>query len=176
MNIYIVKNGQQTGPFAIEQIRDAIASGSVSPSDLAWHDGLPNWIPLSSIPEMQLAVPPPVPAPRPVPAAAPVPQNILQDPQPAQPSAQHTVTANQVTLPQPDKSRITAGLLGILLGTLGIHKFYLGYNSQGVIQLIVGILTCGCFGIIGSIEGIIYLTKSDESFQDTYVRNKKTWF
>jgi len=59
----MVKNGQQTGPFTIEQIRAAIASGSVKPDNLAWHDGLPNWTPLSSISEIQGAAPPPVPIP-----------------------------------------------------------------------------------------------------------------
>jgi hypothetical protein len=49
-----------------------------------------------------------------------------------------------------------------------------------VVSLVVGIPTCGLgfgiFGIIGLIEGIIYLTKSDEQFLNTYVRNKRGWF
>lgn len=75
-----------------------------------------------------------------------------------------------------DKSKIVAGILGILLGGLGIHKFYLGYTQEGVIQLILGVVTCGAVGIIGFIEGIIYLTKSDEQFYNEYVVNKKGWF
>ncbi|MGB6084102.1 TM2 domain-containing protein [Moheibacter sp.] len=81
--------------------------------------------------------------------------------------------------PQPEKTsdkKLIAGLLGILLGGLGVHKFYLGYTQTGIIQLIVGVLTCGIGGIIGLIEGIIYLTKSDEEFEETYVRNQKQWF
>lgn len=78
------------------------------------------------------------------------------------------------------KDKIAAGLLGIFLGALGIHKFYLGYTKEGVIMLLVTLLTCGFGGaimeIIGLIEGILYLTKSDEEFQDTYVVNQKTWF
>lgn len=77
--------------------------------------------------------------------------------------------------PKSDK-KITAGVLGILLGGLGIHKFYLGYTKTGIIQLIIGILTCGAGGIIGLIEGILYLTKSDEEFEETYVKNQKEWF
>ena len=74
------------------------------------------------------------------------------------------------------KSKVVAGLLGIFLGGLGIHKFYLGYTKEGVIQLIVSVVTCGVGSLIGLIEGIIYLTKSDEEFVATYVTGKKGWF
>lgn len=73
------------------------------------------------------------------------------------------------------EKKIPAAILGILLGGLGIHKFYLGYTKEGVIQLILGLL-CGIGAIIGLIEGIIYLTKSDEEFVNTYITNKKAWF
>lgn len=72
--------------------------------------------------------------------------------------------------------KIAAGICGILLGALGVHKFILGYTKEGIIQLIIGVVTCGFGGIIGLIEGIIYLTKSDEEFVRTYVQNKKGWF
>lgn len=76
--------------------------------------------------------------------------------------------------------KIPAGILGILLGALGIHKFILGYTKQGVIMLLISLLTFG-FGasimaIIGLVEGIIYLTKSDEDFVSTYVTGNKGWF
>lgn len=78
------------------------------------------------------------------------------------------------------KNKIAAGLLAIFLGFFGIHKFYLGYNNQGIIMLLITILTCGIggffMGIIGIIEGIIYLTKTDEEFDREYVQNKKFWF
>ena len=80
--------------------------------------------------------------------------------------------------------RIVAGVLAIILGPLGVHKFILGYTREGIILLIitiiVGIITCGfatwVTGIIGLIEGIIYLTKSDEEFIQMYQVNKKPWF
>ncbi|HEY5885734.1 MAG TPA: TM2 domain-containing protein [Pyrinomonadaceae bacterium] len=72
--------------------------------------------------------------------------------------------------------KIVAGICGILVGALGVHKFVLGYTTEGIIQLVLGIITCGAAGIIGIIEGIIYLTKSDEEFVRTYVQNKKGWF
>jgi TM2 domain-containing membrane protein YozV len=76
--------------------------------------------------------------------------------------------------------KIAAGVCGILLGALGIHKFILGYTKEGVIMLLVSILTAGILapvmGIIGLIEGILYLTKSDEEFVRIYVTGKKGWF
>ncbi len=77
--------------------------------------------------------------------------------------------------PARSEKRVAAGVLAILLGGLGIHKFYLGYAKEGIIQLILGLL-CGVGSIIGLIEGIIYLTKSDEEFVATYVTGKKGWF
>ena len=82
------------------------------------------------------------------------------------------------------KEKMVAGLLGIFLGSLGIHKFYLGYTTEAIIMLAVTIvggfislgLVSGVMGIIGLIEGIIYLTKSDEEFQQMYVYNHKGWF
>ncbi len=66
---------------------------------------------------------------------------------------------------QADKSKIAAGLLGIFLGSLGIHRFYLGYNNIAVAQLILGLLgfvTCGITAIVsgiwGLVDGIMILT------------------
>ena len=72
---------------------------------------------------------------------------------------------------------VMAGVLGILLGVFGIHKFVLGYTSEGIILLIISLVTCGIAGsIMGLIEGIVYLTKSDEEFVYMYQTNKKAWF
>ncbi len=75
-----------------------------------------------------------------------------------------------------ESKKMTAGLLGLFLGSLGVHKFYLGYTSAGIIQIVVTIFTCGFGGWIGIIEGIIYLTKTDKDFIDTYQRGEKQWF
>jgi len=74
------------------------------------------------------------------------------------------------------EKKIVAGIFGILLGGLAIHKFYLGYTKEGIIQIVITLCTCGMGGLIGFIEGIIYLTKSDEDFVKTYVEGKKGWF
>ncbi|MBK5213152.1 MAG: TM2 domain-containing protein [Flavobacteriaceae bacterium] len=82
---------------------------------------------------------------------------------------------NQATNTQENK-KVLAGILGIVLGCFGVHKFILGYTQEGIIQIVITIVTCGIGSIIGLIEGIIYLTKSDEEFYQTYQVGKKGWF
>lgn len=79
------------------------------------------------------------------------------------------------TIPGADK-KISAGVLGILLGGLGIHRFMLGDTSGGIWRIVITVVTCGAGGIIGLIEGIIYLTKTDEEFVATYIDGDKNWF
>ncbi len=84
------------------------------------------------------------------------------------------------------KEKVAAGLLAIFLGSLGIHKFYLGGKQQktsGIIMLVISIAgSCLFFigpvvmGIIAFIEGIIYLTKDDADFDATYGHGDKAWF
>ncbi len=87
-----------------------------------------------------------------------------------------------------ENKKILAGILAIVLGSLGIHKFILGYQKEGIILLVATVigyvLMCvgiGFFfvmatGLVGLIEGIIYLTKTDEEFYNTYQVGKKPWF
>ena len=88
------------------------------------------------------------------------------------------------------EKKLAAGLCAILLGSFGVHKFILGYQTEGFILLgvtlaawVITFITCG-FGfflifipsIVGIVEGIMYLTKSDEEFVNTYITHKKPWF
>ena len=76
--------------------------------------------------------------------------------------------------------KVPAALLAFFLGGLGIHKFYLGYSTSGIIMLLVTLLTCGLAApiicIIALVEGIIYLTKTNEQFYEEYILKKKEWF
>lgn len=96
-----------------------------------------------------------------------------------QPAVQTPPPAGPPTgqIPGADK-KLIAGILGVsgfIWGGFGVHKFILGYTKEGIIQLLLT-LCCGIGSIIGIIEGIIYLTKSDEEFVETYINNKKGWF
>lgn len=75
-----------------------------------------------------------------------------------------------------ENKKILAGILAIVFGGFGVHKFILGYTKEGIIQIVATFLTCGAASIVGFIEGIIYLTKSDEEFYNTYQVGKKPWF
>ena len=125
--------------------------------------------------------------------AASVPPSAYQATQTGTPSipasSNHTVK----------KSKIVAGLTGIFLGGFGVHKFYLGYASQGAILLavtlglslpvtmvvhasriipliqLVGILKYIPV-LVGIVEGVIYLTRSDEDFQRIYATGQRGWF
>lgn len=95
---------------------------------------------------------------------------------PVSPQQQYPQMSQQPPMPNPaygypqPKSRIAAGLLGIFLGGLGIHRFYLGYTTIGVIQIILtvflGIFTLGLVGLWGLIEGIMILAGANYFRQD----------
>jgi TM2 domain-containing membrane protein YozV len=76
--------------------------------------------------------------------------------------------------------KLAAGLCGILLGPLGVHKFLLGMTTPGLIVAAITVLTCGIGTALtyplGIIEGVIYLSRSDAEFYETYVVGKKPWF
>ena len=88
-----------------------------------------------------------------------------------------------------EKNKVVAGVLAILFGALGAHKFYLGYSGQGALMLVlfilgialifvfgIGLFVLLVIGIISLVEGIIYLTKPDAEFEETYVKGRKAWF
>ena len=118
------------------------------------------------------------------------PDQFAPDPDPAR---EQPIYSSDGPLP-PDRSeagskKLAAGLCAILLAGLGIHKFILGYTNAGIIMLAVSGV-CFVFGsclifpflgyfamaVISIAEGIIYLTKSDEEFYQTYMVGKKEWF
>ncbi len=85
----------------------------------------------------------------------------------------------QLTSDEKNK-RVLAGILAILFGALGIHKFILGYQKEGIIMLVLSLLSfgflAGFMALVGLIEGIIYLSKSDEEFFQIYQVGQRPWF
>lgn len=154
----IGSDGRQYGPASAEDIRRWISENRLNAQSIAHLEGAPEWKPLSTFPEFaaDFKIPTGPLAPPPV---------LPPPPGPSDPRA---------------SSKIAAGIFGILLGSLGIHKFILGYTGAGLIMLLITLLTCGIASpllhIIGLIEGIIYLTKADSEFVRIYVEGRRDWF
>lgn len=154
----IATDGRQYGPVSVEQIRQWIAEGRASAQTLVQAEGSADWKPLGQFPELAANVSGPVPPPM-GPSVPPRDQ-----------------------CPAVADKKIAAGVLALipLTGSLGIHKFVLGYTGEGLTMLLISLLTCGIgawvMWIIALVEGIIYLTKSDAEFVATYVANRRGWF
>lgn len=90
--------------------------------------------------------------------------------------------------PRPQSKRVIAGVLALFFGSLGVHKFVLNYQREGAFLLILTVVgwatVCIVVGIpiliitqmVGLVEGVIYLTKTDDEFYKIYQANKKGWF
>lgn len=154
----IGKDGQQYGPVTAEQLRAWIAENRANAQSLANVEGAPEWRPLGSFAEFAADL-------KSAPAAVAAPPTLSALPSTSNPRA---------------SNKLPAGICGILLGSLGVHKFILGYTGPGLIMLLVTVLTCGIggcvMGLIGLIEGIIYLCKPDDEFVRLYVDGRKEWF
>ncbi len=171
MQIYVQQGNNKLGPFTIDDVNQRLRDGIITAGDLAWVEPWTAWQPVANLPGVALPPSslPPAPAPLP-PAPGAIPGGMPGYPQYSKP-------------PGADK-KIAAGICGILFGAFGIHKFILGYTGPGLIMLassLVGAFLCfglptAVMSIIGIVEGIVYLTKSDEEFVNTYVINKKNWF
>lgn len=151
-------DGQAYGPVPADQLRRWIAEHRVNAQSLVLVEGTTEWKPLSAFPDFAAEVKPPPVTPMVPPIMGPLPPS----------------DATRAS------SKIPAGICGILLGALGIHKFILGYTGAGLIMLLVTVLTCflayPVMHLIGLIEGIIYLTKTDQEFVKTYVDGRREWF
>jgi TM2 domain-containing membrane protein YozV len=147
-NWYLLRNGQAHGPYPEEQVREWIRAGQVAPDEKLNREGDPNWLSLDMIPEFagDRSVVPPTNVYPPVVGAG-----------------------HPGSLPG-TKDKMIAGILAILLGGLGIHHFYLGNTTIGIVYIVLACV--GISPILGLVDGIIYLTKPDDQFQ----RNYHNWF
>lgn len=157
-------DGQPYGPATREQLCRWIAENRLNARSLVQPDGSNEWRPLASFPELASELTPPLADGTRAAGAMP----------PITPPRQPNEVSGRAS------SKVAAGICGILLGYLGIHKFILGYTGAGLIMLLVSVLSCGILApvmsIIGVIEGIIYLTKTDEEYVRVYVDSRHEWF
>ena len=143
-------DGRSYGPYTVEELRRFSAEGRLGSSSMVCREGSAEWVAVTTVIGplgMPTAAVPPI-APPPVP-----------------PGAHGGGYPGQQAVHHPDaRSRVAAGVLGILLGALGIHNFYLGNTGIGLLQLLLSILSCGWLApavwVWGLIEGILILTGS----------------
>lgn len=164
----VAREGKTFGPYSIAQMREYLQTGRLSNTDSVWAKGMESWAAITTILPEASAPPAPVPPP---------------------PAAGSRFVERDDSKREFLSKKIPAALCGIFLGGLGIHKFVLGLTNGGTtmllvwvacvftsVILIIPVLGAMAIAVIGFVEGIIYLTKSDEDFYQTYAIEKKQWF
>ncbi len=127
-------DGKEYGPISYDQVQNWIREGRANAQTMIHTDTNSKWMPLGQCPKF----------------ASMVGGSPMANPNINQPMAHHPNA----------KSKIAAGVLGLLIGSLGIHRFYLGYTGIGIAQIIVTFATCGAGALWGFIEGVMILTGS----------------
>ena len=145
MQIHITREDTKFGPYTLEEANHYLDVGHLLPSDLAWHEGSPSWVPLLSVPGIKpRATPPPPPPPR---AAA-------------------MLSAHPGSAARPPIKKATLILIALFLGGLGGHKFYTGNWGWGIVYLLL------CWTLltvpVALVELIRYITLDDSTLQRKY--------
>lgn len=66
------------------------------------------------------------------------------------------------------------GIMAIIFGYLGIQYFVIGKTAGGFLTILLSIVTCGLWGIVTLIQGILMLCMSDEDFKRKYIDSTST--
>ncbi|MEQ1821952.1 MAG: DUF4339 domain-containing protein [Fimbriimonadaceae bacterium] len=164
---FYIGNYGQLGPLTKEQLDELIEGGVVVRDTYVWKSGMPQWVPAESVHELASAFrsidPLMAPPPPPSPGMPVMPQPMMQSaPGYAVPPYQQGAYAmnpyGHAHLAQlkSDKSRITAGILNIIIP--GSGRIYLGFSATGVLQLVLSICTGGVLWLWPLVDGIMMLT------------------
>jgi len=146
-------DGKEYGPISCDQVQTWIREGRANAQTMIHTDTNPKWLPLGQCPEFAAMLGGPSMANPNINHGDGVPpqQNVYQP----------TTGLGSPGAPHPNaKSKIVAGVLGLLIGGLGIHRFYLGYTGIGIAQIFVTLFTCGLGSLWGFIEGVLILVGS----------------
>jgi TM2 domain-containing membrane protein YozV len=122
MQWFVMKNGQQSGPYTVEQLREMLGTVQLASTDHVWREGMAGWLPISAA---LATTPPPMPAPL---------SPHMPPPFGSQAGFRHAL---------PAKSHAIYVILALFLGSFGIHNFYAGRGGRGVGQLLVTFLSLG---------------------------------
>lgn len=120
----------------------------LNPNSQVWREGMLAWVAVYTLPELMSMLPA---------------------------GSQPAGNMNGAYPSQYEKSKTTAGILAILLGSIGVHYFYCGKIGAGFITILLTGVTCGLWGIIPFIQGIMMLSMTDQQFDEKYVSNDKVF-
>lgn len=164
---YTLGGAEQPAAVTTEALAEMVAAGRIQGGEMVWRQGFEDWKPLESVPEFAAALvvnAPPLPD---FPVAVGAPAAALPPTGAFGPDYQTFVG-----------KKTAAGLAALLIGPLGIHKFILGLNTGGMTMVLLCLLLLPIpfLSIVALIEGILYLTKTDEAFYRDYAVTRKQWF
>ncbi|MDZ4286762.1 MAG: DUF4190 domain-containing protein [Prosthecobacter sp.] len=143
MQYHISKDGTQIGPFSEGEVRQKLAGGEIAGSDLAWHEGLPEWQALSSLLREPASGAPPIPS------SAPVPPPLFQGVSPmpaAQPSASGLAIGSMI-----------CGLLGLIIFITSLPAVIMGHIALSRIKTSGGTIGGRGMAVTGLITGYMIL-------------------
>jgi TM2 domain-containing membrane protein YozV len=180
---YYVEADKVMGPLTEDEMHAGTGGGMLPPETPVWCEGMAGWTivsetslfarhfspqqrewaklkPFEILPPLpQISLPPPLPDAGPSYSSYPGPPTT---PYPIVPPP--TDAGYGFTVYSPPKSKIAAGLFGIFLGMFGVHRFYLGYTTVGIVQACLTVVSCFTLSPItfvwGLVEGILCLTGS----------------
>lgn len=158
---YYIGNYGQLGPLTRDQFDELIEGGVITRETFVWRSGMSQWLNAEFVGELgdtfrrvdPYMAPPPPPMSMPAPVSSP-----SMDPARPYGTGQWApaITGGNVLSLKSDKSRVLAGLLN-LLPPGGWGRLYLGYSAYGVLQLVLGIVTCFVLYLWSVIDGIVML-------------------
>lgn len=192
---YYTVKGEQVGPVSPAELKKAATEGTLQPTDLVWKEGMAEWVEAQSIKGLFAS------SAKAGESAKASPQRSNDEPEKEdqikmairksnQDDEDYEEEEEEEERPRKKTSnrggrvpgfnrqevrskKTVAAILALFLGGYGIHKFYLGKTTAGIINILA---CCGGFGIIPLIEFIIYLTKTEEDFYKDYIVGDKEWF
>lgn len=164
-NWYIIQNDVTVGPVTTDQLR----SIGINPTTYVWREGMSQWLPAGSVPELHSVLYGQPGTPPPYTHAGSYQTYASPDAVPGAPAY------NPYYISYSGKDKTATGILAILLGSLGIQYFYLGKIGAGFLSILLSLATCGVWNIVTLIQGILMLTMTTEEFDRKYVYTQSSF-
>lgn len=171
---HTLRGHEQPTAVGTAALKAMILGGTLDGDEMVWRQGFDEWKPLSGVAEFaadlaaQVPAVPPLPGTELPPGGGPAPT-----PRPEPPAGMDAARFQAFVA-----KKVPAGVVALVLGPLGIHKFMLGLTTGGVTMLVLCLLVIPIpfLSLAAFAEGLLYLTKTDEAFYRDYAVDRKQWF